>query len=132
MARAKPPKVSRKRILDDISRVCRQYETQNVKDYQRYGVYSLDRIYQEIAGGWTGALRAIGLKPSSAWHPLTVHHTEPELLPPERVFLACLKCDKPFKSPDRRSIRICDHCKGTQDWREPTQTHRFGIEHRNP
>ncbi len=31
--------------------------------------------------------------------------------------LPCLRCEKEFRSPDRRKIRVCDSCKNTSDWR---------------
>ena len=32
--------------------------------------------------------------------------------------VTCLRCQKEFKSPDRRTIRVCGRCKDSETWRE--------------
>lgn len=44
----------------------------------------------------------------------------PDAGTPGEVF--CLKCDKLWKSPDKRRIRICYKCKAGKDWKESSAT----------
>lgn len=43
---------------------------------------------------------------SKKWH----EHDGPQKKNPHAGVVACLRCDKDFRSPDKRRIRLCEQC----------------------
>lgn len=103
----KRTRLSDQELLDDLRRVAEQEGRINGLNYNTCGNHATSYIKRRF-GSFSAAVKRAGIEEAI-----------PARITSKAEPVTCLKCNKVFKSWDRKKNRICSRCKESEAWDLP-------------